>query len=83
MPPREESSSVGELLTRTGERLMASGIYEALHASEEQASVKIVGVAGEIAPRCKHCGKNVRWRLTYAAPHIYEDEDFGPDGTKQ
>ena len=35
MPPREESSSVGELLTRTGERLMASGIYEALHASDE------------------------------------------------
>ncbi len=79
MPAREESSSSGESLVRTGEKLPGSGIYEAVHEYAEKQSVKIVGVSGEIAPRCDHCGRKVKWRLVYEAPHIFEDEDFGPE----
>lgn len=78
MPPREGSGSADELLVRTGERLPGSGIYEAVHEGGETKTVKIVGVSGEMTPGCPHCGKNVRWRLSYEAPHIFEDEDFEP-----
>jgi hypothetical protein len=59
---------------RPGEEVILSGIYECKHADGERETLTLV--RGSRFPACEQCGSEVTYRLTHAAPYIYEDPDF-------
>jgi hypothetical protein len=79
IPRRSGSKSDQETLVRCGEKILRSGIYEAIHESHDSAPYEVVAVRGELVMPCNDCGKQVHLRLVYAAPHVSEDTDFCPD----
>ena len=64
---------------RAGELVAESGIYEAQHSDGKQERRAVL--RGSRFPECPVCGTDVSYRLLYAAPYIFEDPDFEPNGT--
>jgi len=60
----------------SGEAVMQSGIYEAVHEGAHRDPHDVVMIEGDLFPPCDTCSHRVRFRLVRTAPYIFTDEDF-------
>jgi hypothetical protein len=60
----------------SGEVVMQSGIYEAIHEGSHRDPHDVVMIEGDLFPPCDTCSHRVRFRLVRTAPYIFTDEDF-------
>lgn len=60
----------------SGEVVMQSGIYEAVHEGAHRDPHDVVMIEGDLFPPCDTCSHRVRFRLVRTAPYIFTDEDF-------
>lgn len=73
-----KSRQPAELSFHSGDKVPQSGIYAAAHSGAHRNAHCILLLANEAFPGCGSC--RVTFHLLRAAPYIFEDDDFRPDG---
>ncbi len=78
---KEEGSGADLEVLQCGEVIARSGIYQVVHGKKhgEAEGASVVALRGEQVQPCNTCGRDVQFRLIYAAPHVSEDADFASE----